>query len=36
MIDKTSKDAYLIDIVISNNHTLYSTITEKVQKFTDL
>jgi hypothetical protein len=36
MLDKTIKEAYLIDIAICNRHSLYSPITEKFQKYTDL
>jgi hypothetical protein len=36
MLDKTIKDAYSIDVAILNSHNLHSTITEKLQKYTDL
>jgi hypothetical protein len=34
--DQTTKEANLIDTAISNNHNLHSTITEMLQKNTDL
>jgi hypothetical protein len=36
ILDKTIKAAYLIDVTIPNSHNLHSTITEKLQKYTDL
>jgi hypothetical protein len=33
ILDKTVEEAYLMDVAFSNNH---STITEKLQKYTDL
>jgi hypothetical protein len=36
MLDKTIKEAYLIDVAIPNGHNLYSIITEKIQKYTEL
>jgi len=36
MLDKTIKEACLIDIEIPDSQNLYSTITEKVPKYTDL
>jgi hypothetical protein len=36
MLDKTIKEAYLIDAAIPNSHNLYSTITEKLQKYAEL
>ena len=36
LLDKTIKEAYLIDVAISNSHNIHSTITEKLQKCTDL
>jgi hypothetical protein len=35
-LDKTIKEAYLIVVAIPNSHSLHSTITEKLQKYTDL
>jgi hypothetical protein len=35
MLDRTIIEEYLIDVVIPNNH-FYNTITEKLQKYTDL
>jgi len=32
MLDKTTKEAYLIAVTMPNSHNLYSTITEKLQK----
>jgi hypothetical protein len=31
---KTIKEAYLIDVAISNSHNLYCTITKRLQKYT--
>jgi len=36
MCEKTTKEAYLVDAVIHNSHNLHSTITQKLQKYTDL
>jgi hypothetical protein len=36
MLDKTIKGAYSIYVAIPNSHSLHSTITEKLQKYTDL
>ena len=36
MLDKTIKEAYSIDAAIPNSHSLHSTITEQLQKYTDL
>jgi len=36
MLDKTINEAYLICASIPNSHNLHSTITEKIQKDTDL
>jgi hypothetical protein len=36
ILDKTIKEAYLIVVAIPNSHSLHSTITEKLQKYTDL
>jgi hypothetical protein len=36
MLQKTIKEASLIDVAIPNSHSLYTTITEKLQKDTDL
>jgi hypothetical protein len=35
MFDRTIREEYLIDVLIPNSH-FYSTITEKLQKYTDL
>jgi hypothetical protein len=35
-LDKTSKAAHSTDVAIHNSHVLHSTITEKLQKYTDL
>jgi len=36
ILDKTNKEAYLIDVAVPNSHNLHNTITEKLQKYTDL
>jgi hypothetical protein len=36
MFDKTVKEVHLIRVAIPNNHNLHSTITEKLQKYTDM
>ena len=36
IFDKTIKAAHSIDTAIPNSHNLHSTITEKLQKYTDL
>jgi hypothetical protein len=36
MLDKTTKEAYLTDVLIPNGHNLYCTITKKLQKYADL
>jgi hypothetical protein len=33
MLDKTIKEAHLIDVAIPYSHSLHSTIAEKFQKF---
>jgi len=35
MLDRTIREEYLIDVVIPDSH-VYTTITEKLQKYTDL
>jgi hypothetical protein len=32
LLDRTIKEAYLIDVAIPKSHSLYSTIIEKLQK----
>lgn len=36
MIDKINKHAYLIDIAVPNTHNIQKTITEKINKYTEL
>jgi hypothetical protein len=36
MLENTIKIAYLIYIAVPNSHNLHSTITEKLQKYTDI
>ena len=36
MFDKTIREAHLIYAAIHNSHNLHSTITERLQKYTDL
>jgi hypothetical protein len=36
ILEKTIKEAYLLDVAIPNSHNLQSTITEKLQKYTKL
>jgi len=36
MLDRNRKEAYLLHVAISNSHTLYSIIMEKLQMYTDL
>jgi hypothetical protein len=36
MLKKTIKMTYLIDVAVPNSHDLHSTITEKLQKYTDI
>ena len=36
IFDKAIKEAYLTDVAIRNSHKLHSTITEKLQKYTNL
>jgi hypothetical protein len=36
ILDKTIKAAHSIDTAIPNSHNFHSTITEKLQKYTDL
>jgi hypothetical protein len=36
ILGKPIKEAYLIDVAIPNSHNFYSTITENLQKYTDL
>jgi hypothetical protein len=33
MLDRTTKKAHLIDVAVPNSHNLYSTTTEKLQKY---
>jgi hypothetical protein len=35
MLDKRIKAAHSVDVAIANSHRLHSTITEKLQKYTD-
>jgi hypothetical protein len=35
MLDKTIKEVYLIDAAIFSSHNHYSTVTKKLQKYTD-
>jgi hypothetical protein len=34
LLDETIKEEYLIEVVIPDSHNLYSTITERLQKYT--
>ena len=36
MLDRTIKEAHLIDAAIPSGHKLYSTVIEKLHKYTDL
>jgi len=36
IFDKVIKEAYLTDVAIPNSHNFHSTITEKLQKYTNL
>ena len=36
IFDKTIKETYLIDATILNSHNLHSTITENLQKYTEV
>jgi len=36
MLDRTIKEACLIDAAIPNSHNPYTTYSEKLQKYTDL
>jgi hypothetical protein len=36
IFDKTIKETYLIDATVLNSHNLHSTITEKLQKCTEV
>jgi hypothetical protein len=36
IFDKAMKEANLTDVAIPNSHNLHSTITEKLQKYTNL
>jgi hypothetical protein len=36
VLDRTIKEAHLIAVAIPSGHKLYSTITEKLHKYTDL
>jgi len=36
ILDKTIREAYLIDVAVPNSHNLHNNITEKLQKYTDL
>jgi hypothetical protein len=36
MLDKTIKEAYLINVAIPKSHNLFSTIIQKLQKYTNL
>lgn len=33
MLDRTTKKAYLIDVAVPNTYKLYSTTTDKLQKY---
>jgi len=35
ILNKAIKEAYSIDVAVPNNHSLHSTITEKLQKYKD-
>jgi hypothetical protein len=35
MLDKTIKEAYLIDAAVPSSHNYYSTVIKKFQKYTD-
>jgi hypothetical protein len=35
-VDRAIKKTYLIDLAIPNSHSLYSTITGKLKKYTDM
>jgi hypothetical protein len=35
MLDKTIREAYLIDAAIPSSYNLYITITKKLRKYTD-
>jgi len=35
-VDRAIKESYLIDLSILNSHSLYSTITGKLKKYTDI
>jgi len=36
MLDETAKEAHSVDAAIPNIHNLHSTITERLQQYTDL
>jgi hypothetical protein len=36
MLDRTIKEARLIEVAIPSSHSLHSTITQKLQKYKDL
>lgn len=36
IFDKTIKETYLIDTTVLNSHNLHSTVTEKLQKHTEV
>jgi len=36
ILDKTIREAFLIDVAVPNSHNLHNNITEKLQKYTDL
>jgi hypothetical protein len=36
ILDTTIEEAYSVDVAIPNSHSLHSTITEKLQKYTDM
>ena len=36
MLDKTVREAHSVTAAIPNSHNLHSTITERLQKYTDL
>ena len=36
ILDKTIKVAHSVDVAVPNSHNLHSSVTEKLQKYTDL
>jgi hypothetical protein len=36
LIDRAISEAYLTDVALSNSHSLHSTITKRLQKYTEL